>query len=102
MFRKIFYIISQRYNPYRFYWFDLLTERHLKNRIGECKDCIECCRYTCCNCKQCYCSHVDIINKRCKIYDKRKCNIWFPISQKEINCRVEIQEDFQCKFNFKK
>jgi len=30
MFKKILYLITQWYNPYPLYWFDLLTERHLK------------------------------------------------------------------------
>lgn len=43
--KKLKYIFKHKYNPYLFYWFDLLTERHLKNRIGECINCIDCCKY---------------------------------------------------------
>lgn len=106
MLKKIKYIITQRYNPYRLYWFDLLTERYIKNREGECINCVECCKYNCV-CKMeietnCYCSYVDLKNYRCNIYYNRTCNIWFPVSQKEIDCRKEIQPNFRCKFSFKK
>lgn len=97
MIKKLRYLFSQRYNPYLFYWFDLLTERHVKNRIGECVDCVACCRYTC----GCYCEHVNLRTKRCKIYNSRECNIWFPVSQKEINYREKIEPFFMCKFKFK-
>ena len=96
MLKKIKYIIKQRYNPYPLYWFDLLTERHLKNRVGECIDCVECCRYIC----GCYCHNIDIVNKRCKVYPKSDCDIWFPVSQKEIDYRSKIQPGFKCKFSF--
>ena len=90
MIKKIKYLLSG-YNPYKLYWFDLLTERHLKSRVGECIDCIECCKYNCDCCKtketECYCKYVDLKNKRCTVYNNRNCNIWFPISQKEIDVR---------------
>lgn len=99
MIKKILYLLKQRYNPYHLYWFDLLTERQLKNRKGNCVECIECCRYNCGSCK-CYCNNADLEHKRCKIYDNRKCNIWFPVSQKEIDCRIKVQPGFKCKFSF--
>lgn len=106
MIKKIIYLLTQRYNPYPLYWFDLLTERNLKYRKGECINCIDCCKYNC-NCvkdveSNCYCRYVDLENYRCTIYYKRTCNIWFPISQKEIDYRKEIQSNFNCKFSFKK
>ena len=76
--KKIIYLLTQRYNPYPLYWFDLLTESN------------------------CYCKYVDLETYRCTIYYKRTCNIWFPISQKEIDYRKEIQPNFNCKFSFKK
>ena len=104
MLKKIKYIITQRYNPYRLYWFDLLTERYIKNRRGECIDCVECCKYNCVCTKEteidCYCQFVDLEINRCIIHNKRTCNIWFPISQKEIDYRKEIQPNFKCKFSF--
>ena len=105
MIKKVLYMLKHGFNPYPFYWFDLLTERHLKNRVGECENCIECCRYLC-NCKisnggSCYCKNVDLKSKRCKIYNNRTCNIWFPISQKEIDNRKRFDPNFKCKFSFK-
>lgn len=99
MVRKILYILRHRYNPYPLYWFDLLTERHVKNRVGECIDCIECCHYVCGD-GGCYCRNVDKESKRCKIYGNRTCNVWFPVSQKEIDCRAKIQPGFKCRFSF--
>ena len=102
--KKILFVIKQRYNPYPFYWFDLLTERHVKNRRGVCNDCVMCCMYSCACLREqeglCYCMYVDLEKKRCKVYDKRTCNIWFPVSQKEIDHRTKIQPDFKCKFIF--
>lgn len=97
MIKKIFYLLSQRYNPYPLYFFDLLTERHLKNRVGDCIDCINCCQYVC----GCYCSNVDLELKRCKIYDNRKCDEWFPVSQKEIDYMAEVKPGFKCRYSFK-
>jgi hypothetical protein len=97
MFKKILYLLKQGYNPYFLYWFDLLTERKVKYRVGECIDCVECCKYIC----GCHCMYVDKEKKRCKIYDKRTCNKWFPVSQKEIDYRAKIQPGFKCKFSFK-
>lgn len=104
MIKKIWYMIRHGYNPYPMYWFDLLTERHLKHRVGECIDCLECCKYGC-NCVkvgscECYCSHVDIANRRCLIYDKRTCDIWFPISQKELDYMASVKPGFTCKYKF--
>jgi len=96
MIKKILYLITQRYNPYPLYWFDLLTERHLKNRIGECIDCFECCKHI----DGGQCEHVDLESKRCKVYSKRTCDKWFPVSQKEIDYRAEIQPGFKCRFRF--
>ena len=96
MIKKIKYILKTHYHPYWGYWFDLFTERHLKNRVGECVDCAECCRYSC----GCFCEHVK--NNRCLIYDHRTCDIWFPISQKEIDYFNTIKPNFKCKFSFKK
>ena len=106
MLKKIKYIITQRYNPYPLYWFDLLTERYLKNKKGECINCVECCKYNCICAKEkeidCYCQFVDLKIKRCIIYNNnRNCNIWFPISQKEIDYRKKIQPNFECKFSFR-
>lgn len=97
MIRKLIYILKHRYNPYPTYWFDLLTERHLKNRQGECVDCVECCRYLC----GCLCEHVNKETKRCNIYENRTCYEWFPISQKDIDYRASIQPGFKCKLSFK-
>jgi hypothetical protein len=97
-FRKIRYIIKQGYNPYWYYWFDLLTERKLKYRKGQCIDCYECCKYV----DYGHCKYVDILKKRCIIYNNRKCLIWFPVSQKEIKFRQSVQPGFKCKFYFKK
>lgn len=94
--KKLKYIIVHQYNPYPMFWYDLFTERHIKNRIGECVDCSECCRFLC----GCYCVHVDRDRWRCKIYDDRKCHVWFPVSQKEIERRESIQPGFKCKFRF--
>jgi hypothetical protein len=102
--KKLKYLFSG-YNPYPFYWFDLLTERHVKNRGGECFDCLECCKYNCDCCKShtsdCFCKHVDLEKKRCRIYDIRTCNVWFPVSKKEIDIRIKFQPEFKCKFIFK-
>lgn len=84
---------DQRYNPYPLYWFDLLTERHLKNRMGECIDCFECCKYA----DGGQCQHVDSGTKRCKIYDHRTCDEWFPISQKELDYMKSVKPEFKCK-----
>jgi len=103
MIKKLLYIIKFRYNPYLFYWFDLLTERHLKYRTGECIDCVDCCEH-CCDSTivgNCYCKYVDLINKRCKIYEKRICNIWFPISQKELDYMKSIKLNLNCKYKFR-
>jgi hypothetical protein len=97
MIKKLLYLFRQRYNPYPFYWFDLLTERHLKNRIGECVDCIKCCKHV----EEGQCKFIDLEMKRCKIYNNRTCNEWFPVSQKEIDYRTKIQPGFECKFSFK-
>lgn len=107
MWNKIKYITTHGfYHPYFPYWFDLLTERKLKYRTGKCVDCVECCKYNCHCCKSksfdCYCSFVDLKNKRCKIYDHRDCNVWFPISQKELDCWKKWRMDFKCKFKFEK
>jgi hypothetical protein len=98
MFKKIWYMIRHWYHPYPLYSFDLLTERHLKNRKGECVDCFECCRYS----DYGHCKYVDTVKKRCKIYNKRKCDIWFPVSQKEIDYMTSIKPNFYCKFYFTK
>jgi hypothetical protein len=95
--KKILYILRQRYNPYLLYWFDLLTERHLKNRLGKCIDCVECCKYI-----QGQCQYVDLKTNRCTIYNKRKCDKWFPVSQKEIDYMAKCKPGFKCKFEFKK
>lgn len=95
--KKIKYLLLQRYNPYPLYFFDLLTERHIKKRTGECINCVECCRYVC----GCYCRHLDLKAKRCKIYENRSCNKWFPVSQKEIDYRVKIQPGFECRYKFR-
>lgn len=94
--KKLHYMISQRYHPYPMFWYDLLTEHHIKNRTGECVDCIECCRYTC----GWYCEHANLETKRCDIYDKRKCYVWFPVSQKDIDYMAECKPGFRCKFKF--
>lgn len=99
---KISYMLKTGYNPYPLYWYDLLTERYLKDRIGECTNCIQCCRYICGSCQECYCIYTDRQNLRCTIYDHRKCNIWFPVSQKEIDYRAKIQPGFKCRFIFNK
>ncbi len=94
--KKIYYLLSQNYRPYKGYWIDLLTERFIKDRIGKCVDCVECCKYV-------YggqCRHINIRTNRCKIYEIRTCNIWFPVSQKEIDYRRRIQKGFNCKFRF--
>ena len=99
MIKKIFYIIRHRYNPYNGYIWDLLTERKLKYRVGECVDCIECCKYSC----GYACDHADLNAKRCTIYDNRSCNVWFPISQKELDYFKKIKgKSFKCKFSFTK
>jgi len=99
MIKKLKYIFThQMYHPYFGYWFDLLTERKLKYRTGECVDCVECCRYSC----GCLCSHVNPITKRCIIYDKRTCDVWFPISQKEIDYMAKVKPGFKCRFKFEK
>src|SRR5690554_3824795 len=95
--KKMLYLLKQQYNPYPLYFFDLLTERHLKNRIGECYDCFECCKHV----DGGQCKYVDLETKKCKIYDKRNCNEWFPVSQKEIDYRAKIQSGFKCRFSFK-
>jgi len=98
-FRKIQYLISKRYNPYPFYWFDLLTERKLKNRVGECKNCYDCCKFDDCGN---VCEHVDKENIRCNVYDKRKCDKWFPISKKELELMKEWKPFMNCNYDFKK
>jgi len=98
MIAKLKYIFTHRYNPYFFYWFDLLTERKLKYRFGECVDCIGCCKYSC----GCACEYADIKAKRCTIYNNRSCDVWFPISQKELDYMASIKPNFRCKFSFKK
>ena len=106
IYKKIRYVILNRYNPYPFYWFDLITERHLKNRVGECKDCLECCKYNCSCIKTiksgCYCQYADLKTKRCNIYENRNCDIWFPISPKELDYFKGIKRDFKCNYSFKK
>lgn len=94
MLKKLLFIFQSSYYPYLFYYFDLLTERHLKHRTGEC---IECCRYL----DGTPCGFANTKTKRCKIYNKRQCNIWFPISQKEIEWRKKQQPNFTCNFKFK-
>lgn len=74
-----------------------MTERHLKNRIGECVNCYECCKYT----NGDLCNHIDLENKRCKVYNNRTCDEWFPVSQKEIDCMATYKIGFKCKFSFK-
>lgn len=95
--KKLRYLLKG-YNPYPLYFFDLLTNRHIKNRVGECVDCIECCKHI----GGGQCEHADIKTKRCKIYNKRTCDEWFPISQKELDFMTEIKPGFKCKFSFKK
>ena len=95
--KKLKYIFKHRYNPYPFYWFDLLTERHLKNRVGECTDCIDCCKYVTGG----KCLFADATLNRCNIYDNRKCNQWFPISQKELELMKEWKPFLKCKYSFK-
>ena len=102
--KKLKYVIQTGYYPYFGYLTDLITERELKYRTGKCVDCIECCHYFCDvvkTCKsECYCKYADIKNKRCKVYNNRDCNVWFPISQKEIDYRKSIQRNFTCNFHF--
>jgi hypothetical protein len=102
LFLKLKYIVIHRYNPYPLYWFDLLTERHIRNRIGKCIDCIECCAYVSENENDIieYCEHVCHKTKRCKIYNKRKCDKWFPISEKELKYMISIKPNMTCKFSF--
>ena len=98
MWKKIKYMVKHRYNPYFFYWLDLLTERKLKYRVGECIDCIECCKH-----HLYVCPHADLKTKRCDVYKNRTCNVWFPISQKEIEYFKKIKgKSFKCKFSFTK
>jgi hypothetical protein len=97
--KKLKYILlHQFYHPYFGYWLDLFSERHLKNRVGDCVDCIECCRHIGGE----YCKHINIKTKRCLIYKNRTCDEWFPVSQKEIDFMVRIKPDFKCRFSFKK
>ena len=96
MVEKILYLLKYRYNPYLFYWFDLLTERHIKNRIGECIDCIECCKHV----GGGQCVFANSKDKRCNIYNNRTCDVWFPVSQKELDFMTEIKPGFKCRFSF--
>lgn len=95
--KKIKYIFKHKYNPYPFYWFDLITERHLKNRVGECTDCIDCCKYV----SGGKCLFADANSNRCNTYHNRKCNEWFPISQKELQLMQEWKPFLKCKYSFK-
>lgn len=96
--KKLHYIITYRYHPYPIFWYDLLTERHINHRKGYCIDCIECCRYT----FGWYCEHANLDINRCDIYNNRKCYVWFPVSQKDIEYREKCQPGFKCKFWFEK
>ena len=96
MIKKILYIIKHLYNPYILYWYDLLTERHLKNRTGECINCFDCCKYD----EMTHCEHTDIENKRCRIYCNRKCDEWFPISKKELDLMKKWKPWLDCKYSF--
>ena len=100
MWVKIRYIVTNNwYHPYFGYWFDLFTERHLKTRTGECVACINCCTYA----PGIICGHADSCTKRCKVYDKRTCNIWFPVSKKELSYFYKIKgEGFKCNYKFEK
>lgn len=95
--KKLRYLFKQRYNPHPMYWFDLLTERHIKNRTGECKDCFDCCKYTVSG----HCKYVDVKNKRCTVYNDRQCDQWFPVSQKELDYMKKVKPGIECKFGFK-
>lgn len=97
MIKKILYMVRQKYNPYPLYWFDLLTERHLKNRVGKCIDCIECCKFA----GGGHCQFADLILKRCNVYTQRTCDEWFPVSRKELELMTEWKPGFKCKFSFK-
>jgi len=96
MIKKIILLLKEGYNPYPFYWFDLLTERHLKYRKGECVDCFDCCKYDEFAC----CEHVEINQKRCKIYNNRNCDQWFPISPKELEFMKSWKPWMNCKYSF--
>ena len=97
LYKKLKYIITHGfYHPYFPYWFDLFTERHIKNRIGECIDCIECCKHI----GGGQCQYINLKSKRCNIYNHRTCDIWFPVSQKELDFMNSISPRFKCKFSF--
>ena len=99
-FSKLKYIFSDGgYNPYWNYWFDLLTERHLKNRLGKCEDCLECCKFN--DDSGRHCEQADLKTKRCKIYNKRTCDQWFPVSPKELALMYQWKLGFKCKFSWK-
>jgi hypothetical protein len=90
--KKIVYLL-RGYNPYFLYWFDLLTERHIKNRKGSCIDCCNCCKHD-----DWHCEHIDAVKKRCLIYKNRWCNEWFPVSPKELKFMESIKPGLECKF----
>lgn len=95
MLQKLLYLFKTGYNPYFLYWLDLLTERKLKYRIGECIDCVNCCKSG-----EEYCPFVDIKTKTCVTYNRRQCDQWFPISKKELEFMERIKPGLNCKFKF--
>ena len=99
IFKKLIWAWRNRYCPYPLYLWYLITERHLKHRVGECIDCIACCQCVCGR-RGCYCQYANQETLRCDTYNARTCNVWFPISPQELAYRATIQRGFQCSYTF--